>query len=79
MPSSKANLIAYILNVLTVLKTSGSVSQMQTTKVMAFIPRQASGFLLWVFRFVTGKKNNFFHNDNSLMYINYCETAEATV
>lgn len=79
--SSKVNLIACTLNVLTALKTSWSMPQMWTTKVLALTPRQANGFLLWVFRLATGKRNynSFFHNDNSLMYINYCEATEANM
>ena len=78
--SSKGNLIACTLNVLTALKTIWSMSQMLTAKVLALTPRQSNAFLLWVFRLATGKRNynSFFHNDNSLIYINYCEATEAT-
>ena len=78
--SSKGNLIACALNVLTALKTIWSMPQMLTAKVLALTPRQSNGFLLWVFRLATGKRNynSFFHNDNSLIYINYCEATEAT-
>lgn len=78
LPAGRANLIACLLNILNVLKTSWSVSQTLTTKV--FTPRQANGFLLWVFRFATEKNcNRFFHNGNSLMDIDYCEVAEIAV
>lgn len=82
LSASRTNLIACILNVVTVLKTSWSVSQMLTRQVMAFVPRQANGFLLWfsfygILDLPQGKNcNHFFHNDNSLMYINYWEAAE---
>lgn len=69
--SSKANLIAHTLNVLTALKTSWSMPQMLTTKALALTPKQSVVFFCG-FRLATGKKNynSFFHNDNnSLNYI----------